>query len=149
MKPTRWDPFSDMDRWFGRMWPAAAAGWPRLAFRGEGDAPVDWAPSADISETDQEYLIRAELPAVKKEDVKVTLEGGMITIQGERRQERDQKDEKRHRVERLYGSFARSLALPDDIDAEAVRCESKDGVLTVHIPKVAARKRESKQIRVE
>jgi HSP20 family protein len=73
-----------------------------------------------MSETDKEYLIRAALPAVKKEDVKVTYEDGVLTLSGERRQEEQQKDEKFHRVESDYGNFLRSFALPDAIDEEAI-----------------------------
>jgi HSP20 family protein len=95
----------------------------------------DWSPSVDVSETDQEYLIRAALPAVKKEDVKVTYEDGMLTLSGERRQEEEQKDVKYHRVESYYGNFSRSFMLPDAIDADAIKAESKDGILTIHLPK--------------
>ena len=106
-------------------------------------------PSAEISETDKEFLIRAELPAVKKEDVKDTIDGGIITIQGERKQEKEAKDEKVHRIESFYGSFTRSFGLPENVNAEAIRCESKDGVLTVHVPKSNLVKQTPKQIKVE
>jgi HSP20 family protein len=95
----------------------------------------DWSPSVDVSETDQEYLIRAALPSVKKEDVKVTYDDGMLTLSGERRQEEEQKDVKYHRVESYYGNFSRSFMLPDAIDADAIKAESKDGILTIHLPK--------------
>lgn len=147
MNLMRWDPFADMDTLFNRMMPAGFSRWPRLA--GNGDRKLEWAPSADISETDQEYLIRAELPAVKKEDVQVTLDEGIITIKGERRQQSDNKSEKYHRVESFYGSFERSFALPDNVSADNIRCESKDGVLTVHIPKAKVQKSQPKQINVQ
>jgi len=95
----------------------------------------DWSPAVDISETGQEYLIRAALPAVKKEDVKVTYEDGMLTLSGERHQKEEQKDVKYHRIENYYGHFSRSFALPDATDADAIRAESKDGVLTIQVPK--------------
>lgn len=145
----RWDPFSDInqiDRTFNRMMRRAFSGWPRLAVEGES---FEWSPSADISETDKEYLIRAELPAVRKEDVKVTVAGGMITIEGERKQEKEEKSEKYRQVESFYGSFCRSFTLPEDVDAEAIRCEDKDGVLTVHLPKTETQKSEPKQIAVQ
>lgn len=148
MSLIRWDPFAAMDESFNRMLPAVFRQWPRLSFE-EGGTRLEWRPSADISETDKEYLIRAELPAVRKEDVKVTVDRGMITIQGERRQEKEEKGEKMHRVERLYGSFERSFSLPDDANSEAIRCDSKDGVLTVHIPKQPASQTSPKQIKVE
>lgn len=145
----RWDPFSDIDRidrTFNRMMRRAFSGWPRRTVEGEA---FEWSPSADISETDKEYLIRAELPAVKKEDVRVTVDGGMITIQGERRQQKEAKSEKYHQVESLYGSFSRSFALPDEVNSKAIRCEDKDGVLTVHLPKTEVHKSKPKQITVQ
>jgi HSP20 family protein len=142
-----WDPFSEMDSMFNRLMPGTIARWPRLS--SNGDRKIEWAPSADISETAKEFVIRAELPAVKKEDVKVTVDSGIITIKGERQQQKDDKTEKFHRVETFYGSFERSFTLPDNINADAIRCESKDGVLTVYIPKMEAQKSAAKQITVQ
>jgi HSP20 family protein len=96
---------------------------------------ADWTPLADITEDDKEYLIKAELPDVRKEDVKVTVENGMLTISGERKFEKEEKNKKYHRVERAYGSFVRSFTLPEDADASKVKAEFRDGVLTVHLPK--------------
>src|ERR1700756_5060894 len=147
MSLVRWDPFADMDTLFNRLMPSSFAGWPRLS--GNGDNKLEWAPSADISETDQEYVIRASLPAVKKEDVQVTVDAGMITIKGERKQQKEDKSEKYHRVESFYGTFERSFSLPENVNSDAIRCESKDGVLTVHIPKIEPQKAEPKQISVQ
>jgi len=108
----------------------------------------DWSPTADISETDEEYLIRAALPAVKKEDVKVTYENGVLTLSGERRQE-EQKDEKFHRIESYYGNFLRSFALPDAIDEEAIRAESREGVLTIHVPKAKVEAKKLTTIKIQ
>lgn len=110
---------------------------------------MEWSPSVDISETGQEYLIRATLPAVNKEDVEVTVEDGMLTLSGERRQQEERKDEKFHKVESFYGSFLRTFALPDAIDAAAIRAESKDGVLTIHVPKTKADAKKPTTIKVE
>ncbi len=146
MSLVRWDPFSSADESFNRMFPALFGQWPRMI----GDSTkFEWRPSADISETDKEYLIRAELPAVKKDDVKVTIDRGVITIQGERKQEKEDKSEKQHRIERVYGSFTRSFSLPDNINTDAIRCDSKDGVLTVHVPKKPGTQQSAKQIKVE
>jgi HSP20 family protein len=145
----RWDPFSDMDRTFNRMMRRAFTGWPRQALEGDGGHEAQWSPSADISETDKEYLIRAELPAVKKEDVKVTVDAGIITIEGERKQQKEDKSEKRHLVESFYGSFTRSFSLPDDVNVDGIRCEGKDGVLTVHLPKSETPKAKQKQISIQ
>jgi HSP20 family protein len=146
----RWDPFSEVDRidrTFNRMMRRAFSGWPRLGF--DDGTKLEWSPSADISETDKEYLIRAELPAVKKEDVKVTVDAGMITIEGERKQQKEEKDEKHHQVESFYGRFARSFTLPDDVNIDTIRCEDKDGILTVHMPKTETHKTKPKQITVQ
>lgn len=149
MNLVRWDPFGDMDRLFNRVMPRALGSWPRLAWDEDGAAKFEWSPSADISETDKEYLIRAALPAVKKEDVKVTVDGGMITIEGERKQHKEEKNEKFHRVESAYGSFTRSFSLPDDVDTKSIRCESQDGVLTVHVPKTATEKHKPIEVKVQ
>lgn len=84
MSLVRWEPFNEMDSLLNRMLRKSFTGLPRLSVEGDGGAKLEWSPSADISETDKEYLIRAELPAVKKEDVRVTVNRGMITIEGER-----------------------------------------------------------------
>lgn len=147
MNLIRWSPFREFDSMFGRMMPAAFMNLPRLTMEGEGR--TTWAPSADISETDKEYCIRAELPAVKKEDVQVTLDDGMITIKGERKQQKEVKEERFHQVETVYGSFERRFGLPDDVKADAVRCDYKDGILSIHIPKTEAKKQTPKQITVQ
>lgn len=135
MNITRWEPFREVEDMFRQYSPFFS----RAMRRFEGDEAT-WRPLADISETDTEYLIKAELPEVKKDDVKVTFEQGMLTISGERRQEKKQKTENEIRVESFYGSFSRSFALPDNVDANAIRAESKDGVLRVSIPKTTPTK---------
>ena len=149
MSMVRWDPFADMDTLFNRLMPRAMGSWPRFAASEDGGPKLEWSPSADISETEKEYLVRAELPAVKKEDVKVTVDGGMITIEGERKQRKEEKNEKFHRVESVTGSFTRSFTLPDNVDEKNIRCESQDGVLTVHIPKTEIEKRKPIEIKVQ
>lgn len=149
MSIIRWEPFSGTDDLFSRMMPAFLGRMPRLALPGDGETKFEWSPSADISETEKEFIIRAELPAVKKEDVKVTVDQGMITIEGERMQQKEDKNEKYHRVESFQGSFSRSFSLPENVNAEAIHCESKDGVLTVHIPKVQPAAPKVRQIKVE
>jgi HSP20 family protein len=109
---------------------------------------ADWIPTVDISENDQGYLIKAELPEVKKDDVKVTVEDGVLTIQGERRQEKEEKGKKYHRVERSYGSFVRSFSLPESVDEGAVKAEYKDGVLNLHLPKTEKVKPKAIDVRV-
>jgi HSP20 family protein len=143
---TRWEPFSAMQDVFNRF-PSVFARYPRFYAGDESNLP-EWAPSVDISETGQEYLIRAALPAVKKEDVEVTVEDGMLTLSGERCQE-EQRDEKFYKVETSYGNFSRSFALPDAINAAAISAESKDGVLTIHVPKTKAETKNPTTIKVQ
>lgn len=107
----------------------------------------EWAPLADIAEDEQEYLLKVELPEVHKDDVKVTVESGTLTIAGERKSEAEQKGRKFHRVERSYGRFERSFSIPDDAEAGNVKAEFKDGVLRVHLAK--SEKALPKQIEVK
>ena len=145
MNLMRWEPFEAMDLMFNRFPSFFRFGKPQL---GTGEY-FEWSPATDISETDKEYLIRAALPAVKKEDVKVTYENGVLTLSGERCQQEEQKDEKFHRVESYYGNFSRSFALPDAIVEDAIKAESKDGVLTIHVPKAAPEERKVTTIKVQ
>jgi HSP20 family protein len=126
--------------------PSLFGRWPQLPPE-EGET-YEWAPVADISETDDEYLVRAELPGVERKDVKVSLEEGVLTIEGERKQEKEEKGRRMHRIERFYGSFSRRFSLPDDADANLIRAETKDGVLNVHIPKSKVLKPKAVEIKV-
>ena len=96
---------------------------------------AEWSPLVDITEDEKEYLIKAELPEVKREDVKLTVQDNVLAISGERRYEKEEKNKKYHRVERAYGNFLRSFTLPEDADGSKVSAEYKDGVLKVHLPK--------------
>jgi len=145
MNLMRWEPFEAMDLMFNRFPGFFRFDKPQL---GTGEY-FDWSPATDISETDKEYLIRAALPAVKKEDVKVTYENGVLTLRGERRQQEEQKDEKFHRVESYYGNFSRSFTLPDVIDEDAIKAESKDGVLTIHVPKAQSEMKKLTTIKIQ
>jgi HSP20 family protein len=147
MSLIKWQPFGNFDDAFGRLMPSLFSRFPRVT--ADNGGKFEWAPSADISETDQEYLIRAELPAVKKEDVKVTLDEGMITIHGERKEDKETTDEKVHRVESFRGAFSRSFSVPVNIDEKAIRADAKDGVLTVHLPKVKASTRKTVEVKVQ
>ena len=144
---TRWDPSREMEElqnrlsnFFGRT-PA------RLGDAKEESITVaEWAPLVDITEDEKEYIIKTELPEVKKEDVKVAVENGLLTIVGERKFEKEE-NKKYHRVERAYGRFVRSFIVPDPVDADKVSAEFKDGVLKVHLPK--SEKTKPKQIEVK
>ncbi len=109
---------------------------------------ADWVPAVDIQETENAYVIKAELPEISKEDVKVEMLDGVLTIEGERRQEKEEKGKKFHKVERSYGKFMRRFALPTEIDATKVQAEFKDGVLNVELPKTAAAKPKAIEVKV-
>lgn len=148
MNLVKWDPFRELEevsnrlnRLFWRPQSRTEAGQEMLAM-------ADWTPSVDISETETAYLVKAEIPGVKKEDVKVTIQGGMLTIEGERRQEKEEKGKKFHRIERTYGSFARSFRLPGDVDENSVKAEFKDGVLNVTLAKSEKAKPKSVKVSV-
>jgi HSP20 family protein len=109
---------------------------------------AEWTPLVDISEDAKEYLIKAELPEVKKEDVKITMEDGMLTITGDRKFEKEENGRKYHRVERAYGSFGRSFSLPDDASPGKVTADFKDGVLKVHLAKDEKARPEQVEVKV-
>jgi len=146
---TRWDPFRELDELQTRL--SALFGRAPVRKNGSKDealAVAEWAPVVDIVEDDNEYLIKAELPEVKKEDVKVTVQDDVLTISGERMFEKEEKGRKYHRMERAYGSFARSFTLPEDADGEKVAAEFKDGVLKVHLPKSEQAKPKSIEVKI-
>jgi HSP20 family protein len=119
-------------------------------FRGTGDEDYtlsSWTPAVDIAEHDDEYLVKVELPGVNKDDVKLTLENNILTIRGEKKQEKETKKENYHRVERSYGSFQRSFTLPAAVKADKIDASYNDGILTVSLPK--AEEAKPKQIEVK
>ena len=140
MNLIKWDPFRELEDVSNRLNRIFGQPLARTEPDNEMLAVADWAPSVDISETDSAYLIKGEIPGVKKEDVKVTVQDGMLTIQGERKQEKEEKGRKFHRVECSYGSFMRSFRVPDDADESKVKAEFKDGMLNVMLPKAAKAK---------
>lgn len=148
MALVRWDPFRELEEVSDRLNRMFARPAMRTGNGKETMIVADWTPSVDISETEGEYQIKAEIPDVKKEDVKVTLEDGVLTIQGERKQEKEDKGKKFHRIERSYGSFVRSFSLPDVIEEEKVKAEFKDGVLNLHLPKSEKAKPKAIEVKV-
>lgn len=146
MSLAKWSPLREMDDVLDRYHQMLGG---RAAGRNQSlDPGIDWRPAADVVENDKEYIIKAELPEVQREDVDVRLENGVITITGERRFERSSDEEKHHRIESFYGKFARSFSLPDDVDASKISAESTHGVLRVHLPKSKIEKPHSVKINV-
>lgn len=152
---TRWEPFqTSWNRWkeFDEMEKRLSSLWGRTPTKAEGQkeaiSVAEWSPLVDISEDEKEYLIKAELPEMKKEDVKLTVQDNVLAISGERKYEKEEKDKKYHRVERAYGSFLRSFTLPEDADGSKVAAEYKDGILKVHLPKSEKAKPKSIEVKV-
>lgn len=134
MNMVRWDPFRELEEMSSRLNRFFGAPLQRRT-SDEDEMFAAWAPAIDVEETDGEYLVKADLPAVEKKDVKVSVDDGILAVEGERRQEKEEKGKKLHRIERSYGKFVRRLAVPTDVDAQKVSAEFKDGVLNVHLPK--------------
>jgi HSP20 family protein len=146
----RWNPLREMEDVQRRMsslfdWTPFRRG--NLTQEDENIIVPEWSPLVDIAEDDKEYLIKVELPEVLKDNVKVTVESGTLTISGERKAEKEENGRKFHRVERYYGRFERSFTVPDDAEASNVKAEFKDGVLRVHLAK--SEKARPKQIEVK
>lgn len=135
-KLSRWNPMrelEDMQHRFEHLLERSP-----LQLRNNGEESLttaEWTPPVDVAEDDKEYVIKAELPEIRKEDVKVSIENGLLSISGERKFEKEEKNKKYHRVERAYGYFSRSFSLPDAVDAEQVKADFKEGMLTIHVPK--------------
>ena len=142
----RWSPFRELEDIQSRLNRMLAGGGGE---RGE-DAFLfaDWTPAVDIQETNKEYAVKVDLPEVKKEDIKVELVDDGVTIQGTRKQEREEKGKKFHRVERQYGQFVRRFMIPGGVDPSKVQARFKDGVLKVTIPKSAAARPKSVDVKV-
>lgn len=134
MAITRWRPFRDVvsiqdemnklfDDFFGR--PVLRTEWTESA----------WNPSVDVSEDKDNVIIKAEMPGINKEDIKISVQDGVLTLKGEKKQEKEEKDKNYHRIERSYGSFCRSFQLPTSVKSDKVKAGYKDGVLSIALPK--------------
>ncbi len=147
MALVKWDAWREMEDFFDRYMKSFGA------LRGGGThepiAAGDWSPRVDIAETDGEFVVKAEIPEVRKEDVRVTVDKGVLTLQGERKQEKEEKGKKFHRVERYYGTFSRSFSLPENVDESRVTASFKDGMLTVQLPKSGEPKPKAIDVKVE
>jgi HSP20 family protein len=140
MTIVRWEPIrelsslqSDMNRFFDAMFQTPAGG-------GQAAQLRRWTPAMDLAETEDAFVLRADLPGVSQEDVSIELEDTVLTVSGERKSDHENKGEGYYRVERAFGAFSRSLTLPKGVDAEAIAAQFTDGVLEVRIPKPEQRK---------
>ena len=141
---TRWDPFRELARAQEEM--NRAFGDERLLFRA-GES-VGWTPACDIYEDGEEIVVRADLAGVEPKDVDIRFENGVLTLKGERKLEKEDKRENYHRLELSYGTFTRSFSLPATIDVEKILAESKQGVLSIHLPKKLEAKPKSIQVKM-
>src|SRR5216683_3445410 len=126
-----WNPLREIDEAQNRLNRFFLGGFPNRIGSGEihSLAVADWSPEVDISEDDQGYLLKADLPEMKKDDVKVTVEDGILSVSGERKTQKEDQKKKFHRIERFLGTFRRSFTLPEDADRTKVTAEFRDGVL--------------------
>ncbi|MCK4503828.1 MAG: Hsp20/alpha crystallin family protein, partial [Desulfuromonadales bacterium] len=143
----KWDPFREME---GRLDPySRSLDWPFRGGRNLNMTGADWAPRADISETDAEFCITAEVPGIKREDVKIDIDDHVLSIRGENKQEKEEKGKKFHRIERYYGSFNRSFSLPENVNEDKIEAVFKDGMLTLTIPKTEVKKPKAIEIKAK
>jgi len=144
MLPARWDPFRDVlslqDR-INRVFSDYPLRW-------MGEEPVGtWVPPVDIYERGDDLVVRAEMPGLNRDDIEVNVQSGTLTLKGERKRDQEYSDENVHRIERQYGSFARSFTLPTEVDASRIKAVYKDGVLEINLPKAEAAKPKKVEIR--
>lgn len=138
MSITRWDPFQNMatlQDQVNRLFEA-----PFVSRRSDNSNLTAWAPAVDIYETENELVIKADLPEVNEKDLDIRVENNMLTIRGERKFEQKVKEDNYLRIERMYGSFSRSFSLPTTVNTETIHADYKNGVLTVELPKRAESK---------
>lgn len=146
---TRWSSFKELEEMerrlstiFGRS-PRGTDGEKKEAI-----SVTEWSPLVDITEDEKEYVVKAEIPEMKKEDIKINVHDDVLTVSGERKYEKEEKGKKYHRVERAYGSFMRSFTLPEDADGSKINAEYKDGMLKLHLPKSEQAKKKTIEVKV-
>jgi HSP20 family protein len=145
-----WNPLREMEeaqirfnRFLGRFPTRIGSGEPHSLI------VADWSPEVDISEDDHGYLLKADLPEMKKEDVRVTVEDGILCVSGERKSVKEDQKKKFHRIERSFGNFQRSFTLPEDADSKKVTAEFRDGVLKVHLPTTPIARSKALEVKVQ
>ena len=149
-KVIAWNPLREIDEAQNRLSRFFVRGFPNRM--GSGEIPslavADWSPEVDISEDDHGYLLKADLPEMKKDDVRVTVEDGILSVSGERKTEKEDQKKKFHRIERSFGTFRRSFTLPEDADSTKITAEFRDGVLKVHLPTTPVARSKATQVKV-
>lgn len=146
---TRWNPWKELEEMEKRLTsvfgPSSPSG---VTDNKEAMSVAQWSPLVDITEDEKEYIVKAEIPEMKKEDIKINVHDDVLAITGERQYEKEEKGKKYHKVERAYGSFMRRFTLPEDADGSKVSAEYKDGILNVHLPKSEKAKPKAIEIKV-
>lgn len=145
MNLVRWNPWREMEDFFDHY--KKTSGW--SGRDQESLASCDWTPQVDIAETEDEFVIKADIPGVGKDQVSVAVDNGVLTIQGERHTEKEEKNKKFHRVERCSGTFIRRFTIPDNVDAQAIKAVFKDGILNLQLPKTQKLVKKSIEIDVQ
>ena len=151
-KVITWNPLREIDEAQNRLNGFFVGGFPNRMGSGPeipSLAVADWSPEVDISEDDHGYLLKADLPEMKKDDVRVTVEDGVLSVSVERKTEKEDHKKKFHRIERCYGTFRRSFTLPEDADSTKVTAEFRDGVLKVHLPTTPVAKSKAIQVKLQ
>ena len=146
---TRWNPLKELEEMEKRL--STIFGRPIMGSNGESKEAIsvtEWSPLVDITEDDKEYVVKAEIPEMKKEDIKINVHDDVLTVSGERKYEKEEKTKKFHRVERAYGSFMRNFALPENADGSKISAEYKDGMLKVHLPKSEQAKKKAVEVKI-
>ena len=152
MALVKWNPNKEllnMEREFNRLFNSLGK---RFNFDRELDEEFEnavWSPLTDISETNDEYILNMDLPGVKKDDVKISYSNGELIVSGERKQEKDDKNSKYHRIERSYGKYYRSFTLPEKIDEDKIEAEFNNGSLTIKVPKSEESKPKEIEVKVK
>ncbi len=146
----RWNQLREMEEAQNRL-TRSLGGFPNRMGIGEPHSlsVADWSPEVDISQDDHEYLLKADLPEMKKDEVRVTVEDGILCVSGERKSEKEDQKRKFHRIERSYGNFRRSFTLPEDTDSTKVTADFRDGVLKVHLPTTTIAKTKAVEVKVQ
>jgi HSP20 family protein len=139
MAVVRWEPFreiaalqNEMGRFMGQLWGTPATG--------GGDGGTSWLPALDVWETEEEIVVSMDLPGIPEDKVSIEVEDGVLTVSGEREKQVEKTEDRFYRFERRYGTFARSVTLPQGVDEADIKAEFSGGVLNVHVPKPAERK---------
>jgi len=143
-----WGPFRELERMrreMDRLWDSFFEERPRR----KGEEISEWAPSIDVAETKDSLVVRAEIPGIDPKGIDISLSQDVLTIKGEKKQEKEEKEENYHFVERIYGSFSRSVRLPREVQSEKISATYKDGILKITLPKSEEAKKKEIKIKVE